>query len=344
MRSKPATIKEIARLLNISVSTVSRGLHDHPSIGLTTRQKIKKLANELHYEPNQTAIFLQKGSTQTIGVILPELSEAFFSSAISAIEETAYKRNYTVLLAQSHDDEQLEKQLVEKMKNHRVDGLLISVSKNTSSYQHFENLKHYNIPVVFFDRIPAMQNIHYVACNMEIGTIEAVSYLLKKGHRTIGLINGPSTLYASAERKEGYIKAMTKNRLKYDPTLITTCDLTEDGTRLALDTLLNNKRKPTAIVTFNDYVALFAMKHARELKLTVNNALEFVSYANLPLINYMENVPSASVEQFPFLQGQKAADILLDLLNYRNTGPEEQTAYYKIIIESQLVESGKNMR
>jgi len=344
MRSKPATIKEIARLLNISVSTVSRGLHDHPSIGLTTRQKIKKLANELHYEPNQTAIFLQKGSTQTIGVILPELSEFFFSSAISAIEETAYKRNYTVLLAQSHDDEQLEKQLVEKMKNHRVDGLLISVSKNTSSYQHFENLKHYNIPVVFFDRIPAMQNIHYVACNMEIGTIEAVSYLLKKGHRAIGLINGPSTLYASAERKEGYIKAMTKNRLKYDPTLITTCDLTEEGTQLALDTLLNNKRKPTAIVTFNDYVALFAMKYARELKLTVNNTLEFVSYANLPLINYMENVPSASVEQFPFLQGQKAADILLDLLNYRNTGSEEQTAYYKIIIESQLVESGKNLR
>jgi len=91
-------------------------------------------------------------------------------------------------------------------------------------------------------------------------------------------------------------------------------------------------------------VALFAMKYARELKLTVNNALEFVSYANLPLINYMENVPSASVEQFPFLQGQKAADILLDLLNYRNTGSEEQTAYYKIIIESQLVESGKNLR
>ena len=141
MRSKPATIKEIAQLLNVSVSTVSRGLHDHPSIGLSTRQKIKKLAKELHYEPNQTAIFLQKGSTQTIGVILPELSEAFFSSAISAIEETAYQRNYTVLLAQSHDDEQLEKQLVEKMKNHRVDGLLVSVGKDTSSYQHFENLR-----------------------------------------------------------------------------------------------------------------------------------------------------------------------------------------------------------
>lgn len=344
MRSKPATIKEIAQLLNISISTVSRGLHDHPSIGLTTRQKIKKLANELHYEPNQTAIFLQKGSTQTIGVILPELAETFFSTAITAIEETAYKRNYTVLLAQSHDDEQLEKQLVEKMKNHRVDGLLVSVAKNTSSYQHFEKLRQYHIPIVFFDRIPAMQNIHYVACNMETGTVEAVSYLLKKGHRSIGMINGPNTMFASGERKEGYIKAMIKNRLKFDPSLIVPCDLTEAGTCKAMDELLSSNRKPTAIVTFNDYVALFAIKHTRELKLKLHKDIEFVSYSNLPMINYMEYAPAASVEQFPYLQGQKAADILLDVLNQKDQKTGEQTAYYKIIIESQLVESKKTLK
>lgn len=341
MQSKPTTIKEIAQLLGISVSTVSRALHDHPSIGLTTRAKIKKLAGELNYEPNQTAIFLQKGKTHTIGVILPELSEAFFSSAISAIEDTAYKKNYTVLLAQSHDDEQKERQLVEKMKNHRVDGLLVSLGKNTSSFQHFENLKKYNIPVVFFDRIPPMPNIHYVACNMEIGTIEAVSYLLKKGHRAIGMINGPQTMVATGERKEGYIKAMTKNRLKYDPSLIVSCDLTEEGTKKALDELLASKRKPTAVVTFNDYVALFAIKYAQKLNIKINKDLEFVSYANLPLINYMENIPAASVEQFPYLQGQKATDILMDLLHHQDKGTNEQSAYYKIIIESQLVENKK---
>lgn len=341
MQTKPTTIKEIAQILGISVSTVSRALHDHPSIGLTTRAKVKKLAGELNYEPNQTAIFLQKGKTHTIGVILPELSEAFFSSAISAIEDTAYKKNYTVLLAQSHDDEQKEKQLVEKMKNHRVDGLLVSVGKNTSSFQHFENLKKYNIPVVYFDRIPSVPNIHYVACNMEIGTIEAVSYLLKKGHRAIGMINGPQTMVATGERKEGYIKAMTKNRLKYDPSLIVSCDLTEEGTKKALDELLASKRKPTAIVTFNDYVALFAIKHAAKLNIRINKDLEFVSYANLPLIHYMENIPAASVEQFPYLQGQKATDILMDLLHHQDTGGNEPSAFYKVIIESQLVENKK---
>ncbi len=341
MQSKPTTIKEIAQLLGISVSTVSRALHDHPSIGLTTRAKVKKLAGELSYEPNQTAIFLQKGKTHTIGVILPELSEAFFSSAISAIEDTAYKKNYTVLLAQSHDDEQKERQLVEKMKNHRVDGLLVSVGKNTSSFQHFENLKKYNIPVVYFDRIPNIPNFHYVACNMEIGTIEAVSFLLKKGHRAIGMINGPQTMVATGERKEGYIKAMTKNRLKFDPSLIVSCDLTEQGTKKALGDLLANKRKPTAIVTFNDYVALFAIKHAQKLNIKINKDIEFVSYANLPLINYMEHIPAASVEQFPYLQGQKATDILLDLLHHQDKGSSEQSAYYKIIIESQLIENKK---
>lgn len=104
MPEKPTTIKEIAKILNVSASTVSRALSDHPSIGLTTRLKVKKLAQDLNYERNEIAVFFQKGKTFTIGVILPELSEYFFSSAISAIEDTAYKRNYTVLLAQSHDD------------------------------------------------------------------------------------------------------------------------------------------------------------------------------------------------------------------------------------------------
>lgn len=341
MEDKPTTIKHMAKILNVSVSTVSRALHKHPSIGMTTRLKVQALAKELNYEPNQTAIFFQKGRTFTIGVILPELAEAFFSTAISAIEDTAYRRNYTVLLAQSHDNEEKEKQLVEKMKKHRVDGLLVSVSKTTKNFEHFDLLRRYNIPVVFFDRIPPIKNIHSVGCNMEIGTIDAVSFLLQKGHRSIGLINGPSALSASGERKEGYIKAMTKNRLKYDPSLVVSCDLTEEGTRMALDQLLSNKRNPTAIVTFNDYVALYAIKHARHLNIDLDKNLQFVSYANLPIINYMDHMPVASVEQFPYLQGQKATDILLDLLSAKEQADGDRQGYYKIIVESQLVENKK---
>lgn len=326
------TIKEIATKLKISTSTVSRALHDHPSISLKTKEKVKKIATELNYEPNQSAIFFQKGKTYTIGVILPELAETFFSSVISAIEDLAYQKNYTILLAQSHDDEGREKQLVEQMKKHRVDGLLISVAKTTANFSHFDMLKKFQIPVVFFDRIPPLKDIHYVACNIETGSIAAVDFLLKKGHRTIGLINGPHTLIASGQRKDGYIKAMQKNRLKVDPSLIVNCDLTENSTKACIDILLNNKRKPTAIVTFNDYVTVFAIKHTK--KYWGNYKLEFVSYANTPMLNFISDEPIASVEQFPALQGQKAFDILFNLIDNK---AHDSNAFYKIIIESELV-------
>lgn len=334
MPSKPTTIKEIAKILKISVSTVSRALNDHSSIGLTTKMRVKKLAAELNYEPNQKAIQFLHGKSFVIGVILPELSESFFSAAISGIEDIAYKRNYTVLLTQSHDDAEREKLLVSKMKTQRVDGLLVSVSKTTSTYEHFEVFRKLNIPVVFFDRIPPIKDIHYVSSNLETGTFEALNFLLKKGHRSIGMINGPATLIASHERKEGYIRALTSNRLKFDPSLIVSCDLSEEGTIDVMNAMLNHRRKPTAIVTFNDYVALFAMRYVKSIGHT---GIDFVSYANLPIINYMDYTPIASVEQFPYKQGKKAADILIDLINKPKNESEASQAYFNIIVESELI-------
>lgn len=338
MPDKPTTIKEIAKILKISVSTVSRALNDHSSIGLTTKMRVKKLAAELNYEPNQKAIQFLHGKSFVIGVILPELSESFFSAAISGIEDIAYKRNYTVLLAQSHDDAEREKLLVNKMKTQRVDGLLVSVSKTTSTYEHFEVFKKLNIPVVFFDRIPPIKDIHYVSSNLKTGTFEAVNFLLKKGHRSIGMVNGPATLIASHERKEGYIRAMTSNRLKFDPSLIVSCDLSEEGTIEVMNGMLNHRRKPTAIVTFNDYVALFAMRYVKSMGLT---GIDFVSYANLPIINYMDHTPIASVEQFPYKQGKKAADILIDLINKPKDESGTEQAYFNIVIESELILSNR---
>jgi LacI family transcriptional regulator len=337
MENTLPTLKEIAKQLKISISTVSRALHNHHSIGLRTKTRVQELAKELKYEPNQTAIFFQQRKTFTIGVILPELSEAFFSSAISGIEDCAYKNNYTVLLGQSHDSEEKEKLLIETMKNHRVDGLLISIAKNTTHYEHFESLKRYNIPVVFFDRIPDMPNIHYVACNLISGTIQAINFLFKKGHRVVGMINGPEKLYASQERREGYIQAMTKSRLKFDPSLIVNTDLNSESIFEATKELLSSKRKPTAIVTFNDYVVLDAVKYARSQKLRINKDICFVSYANQPWNNYSAFPPLASVEQFPYLQGQKAAETLLELFNKKESESENNHTYYKIILESQLV-------
>lgn len=337
MEQKPATIKEIAKRLNVSFSTVSRALHDHPNIGLRTKMRVQQLAKELDYQPNQTAIFFQQRKTFTIGVILPQLSEAFFSASISGIEDTAEKHSYTVLMGQSHDSEERERKIVETMKSHRVDGVIISISKNTVNYEHFESLKKYGIPVVYFDRIPKMPDIHYVACNMISGTMQAISFLFKKGHRVIGMINGPEKLFASQERKEGYQQSMTKSRLKFDPSLIVNSDLTLQGTQLAMEELLRSKRKPTAIVAFNDYVALDAIQYALKRKKKINKDICFVSFANLPISTYSAYPPLASVEQHPYVQGQKATEILIELINKHKDETPQADAFYKIIIESQLV-------
>lgn len=339
MENRLPTIKEIAKQLNISVSTVSRALHNHPSIGLRTKTRVQELAKQLNYEPNQTAIFFQQRKTFTLGVILPELSEAFFSTAISGIEDSAYKNGYSVLLGQSHDDVEREKQLVETMKKHRVDGLLVSISKSTNNYEHFEALQRQNIPIVFFDRIPKISNIHYVACNIVNGTIQAINFLFKKGHRIIGMINGPEKLPASKDRLDGYIQALLKSRLKYDPSLVVNCNLTKEGVYHATKELLSSKRKPTAIVAFNDYVALDAVQYATKEKIRINKDVCFVSYANLPISSYTAFPPLASVEQFPYQQGQKATETLIDLVNQKNADDTDFTnrPYYKVILESQLV-------
>ncbi len=196
---KPATIKEIARRLAVSPSTVSRALHDHPGIGLRTKMQVQKLAAELDYEPNQTAIFFKQRKTFTIGVVLPNLKEEFFSEAINGIEEIATQHKYSVLISQSRDDIERERQIITTMKNNRVDGIIASLGANTTSYEHFAALKKYGIPLVFFDRVPTLPEFNKVYSNMNSGTREAIEFLIEKGHRRIGVLNGPEKMRSSKE-------------------------------------------------------------------------------------------------------------------------------------------------
>jgi DNA-binding LacI/PurR family transcriptional regulator len=335
MEKKLPTIKEIARRLNISASTVSRALHDHPSIGLRTKMAVKKLAAELNYEPNQTAIFFKQRKTFTLGLVLPNLREEFFSAAINGIEEVALDHQYIVLIGQSHDDLEREQKLLETMKNHRVDGIIASLSKSTTHIDHFEQMKNYDIPVVFFDRVPDAKDIHSVSCNLYDSTVEAIEWLIKKGHKRIGYIQGPPTLHMKNERLNGYIDAHKKNKLPVDESLIASTDLSAEGTRQALDTLMQPRKKPTAILSFNDYVTLDAIQYARQKKLVINKDISFVSFANLPVTQYVDYPPLASVEQFPYDQGVSATELLFRLIDKKAAGQE--IPYENIVLKSELI-------
>lgn len=333
---KLPTIKEIARQLNVSVSTVSRALHNHPSIGLRTRMRVHQLAEELNYEPNQAAISFKQRRTYTIGVILPNLKEQFFSEAISGIEDIASQNKYNVLIGQSHDDVEREKQIVAAMKNQRVDGIIVSLAKHTKNIDHFTALKKYDIPVVFFDRVPAQPNVNKVSFDMRGGTREALDYLVANGHKRIGILNGPEEMKSSKERTEIYMEVLQKRRLKIDLSLVVSTDLTKESTRAAMDQLLSAKPRPTAILAINDWVALDAIQYAKSQHLKINEELCFVSYANLPITSYLETPPMASVEQYPYEQGKTASQIMMDVLN-QDKETAEPELYINTLIKGGLV-------
>jgi DNA-binding LacI/PurR family transcriptional regulator len=331
MKKKPATIKEIARKLKISASTVSRALNDHPSIGLVTTMRVKKMAQELHYEPNQTAIFFKQRRTFTIGVILPSLSEPFFSSAISEIENVAAEQNYTVLMGQSHDDAERELQIIHTFKKHRVDGILMSLGKNTEDLGFVNMLKESEVPIVFFDCVPKIEGVNKVYSDLSSGMREAIQSFASIGHKNIALINGPENLLASQERAAAYRQALLKENLSFDEKYVVNTDLTEKRNIEAMEKLLLLPDRPSAIVSFNDFVTLDVIKHVRQKGLVQKRDIFFISYANYPLWKYMENPPMGSIEQYPDRQARRAAEML-----FSQIGSTEDTKPQAVVFESKL--------
>ncbi|MFC5410817.1 LacI family DNA-binding transcriptional regulator [Larkinella bovis] len=332
------TIKEIARQLNVSPSTVSRALQNHPRISAQTRDAVHALADQLKYSPSTIARNLQRGRTGVIGMVLPEIRENFFSEVINGVEELAFEHHITVALYQSHDRFDREKQILTMLASNRVDGVLLSVAKETQQIHHIQELIDRQIPLVLFDRIPPHIAAHQVECNMEKGAYEATKWLARRGHRRIALLNGPHALAASEERYRGYIKALLEEGLPVENVLIKRIDLTAQETVLKMNQLLSSPIRPDAVLAFNDYVALDAMQICRNYGLVVNRDIAFVSFANLPLNTYLEHPPLASVEQHPYQIGYMAAEILLKVLNGK-IAPDD---WQKVILEPELVVREQN--
>ena len=311
MSANRPTIKEIALRLKVSISTVSRALHDHPRIGLKTKERVKELAREMRYEPNAQAIFFKQQKTAVIGVVLPSIKEEFFSQAISGIEAAAIHYDYTILFGQSHDDPAIEKRVVESMKRQRVDGIIISLSKNTNKISYLKEIENDGIPVVFFDRVPDQPDVHKVYCDIYKSTIDMVNWLYSRGYRKIAMINGPVNLTASKERMEGYKHALSQKKMKIDMRYFESTDLTKEGTNNAIRKLLALKTKPTAIISFNDYVHMDATQFAHLKGVKINADIAFVSYSNLSITDYTAYPPLLSVEQYPYGQGEKAMETMI---------------------------------
>ncbi|WP_461398278.1 substrate-binding domain-containing protein [Flavitalea sp.] len=269
--------------------------------------------------------------------MLPYIREEFFSDAISGIETAAMEHDYTILFGQSYDDTDKEIKVVEAMKKQRVDGLIISLSKQTIKYDHLVALDKYNIPVIYFDRVPPFEKVHKIYCNLYKGTVEMVGWLFNQGLRRIAFINGPDKILASKERLNGYIEGISKQKLKVDMQLVEKTDLSKDSTYAAIKKLLELKNPPTAIITFNDYVHMDAVQYAEKHGIKVNKDIVFVSYANLPITSYTAYPPLASLEQYPLKQGQRAMELMISLLSGKDDLQTKPVTYHNEELSATLI-------
>ena len=329
------TIKQIAGLLKVSISTVSKALNNHHSIGLTTKEKIHKLAAELNYSPNQAAIHFKQKKTFTIGIIIPDLADQLFSRTLTGIEDFFMKRSYNVFISQSHESFFLEKELVKIMQKNRVDGLIITITKNTTTFEHLKRLEELNIPIVYLIRNPDNIDCYSVNSNVFKGSFDAVNYLVKRGHQRIAHLKGPDNLITSNERHAGYLTGLKFNHISIDENLIKTTLLDKESTQKAMQELLDLEHKPTAIVAFKNAMVLDAMQFVKKNQYHLS-PIEFVGFGNSDIYEYLDNSPLASLEQYPYEIGAKTSEMLFNLIT------DQAVLTKNIILDCELVTNIKS--
>ncbi|WP_114750819.1 LacI family DNA-binding transcriptional regulator [Pleomorphovibrio marinus] len=321
MKLGNATIKDIAKVLGISPSTVSRALKDYPGISQSTKGKVKELAKKMNYRPNAVALSLRKSKSFTIGVIIPEVVHFFFSTVISGIEEVAIARGYNVILCQTNENYEREKKMVDTMIANQIDGLLVSHSKETENFDHFKNLLDQDFPVVFFDRIPALENTTNVIVDDFSGAYQAVSHLLQQGYQDVLHLAGPKNLKISIERERGYRKALEDNGKTCKPERIIPC--TNGTVKESEDicyAIFNQPNCPDAVFASNDIAAAGSIQALKSLSIKVPEEVGVVGFSNWQF-SAMIDPPMSTVSQPGFAMGEKSTQLLLGLIEHDEITP-----------------------
>ncbi len=331
MRGTQITIKDIAKELGISPSTVSRALKDHPDISTKTKKAVQELAKKYRYKPNAVALSLLQSKTNVIGVVIPEIVHFFFSSVISGIEDVAFEAGYNVMICQSNESFDREVASVQAMASSRVDGLLISISKETVKHKHLKNLEDLGIPIVFFDRVCEEIQTHSVVIDDEAGAFKAVSHLCETGNQRIAHLSGPQNLLIGKNRLNGYKKALAKFDLPYDESLVVFCDTYE---KALLETpKLLSENKPDAIFAVNDETAAGALKVIKQQGLRVPEDIAIIGFTN-GRISTISDPQLSTVEQHGYEMGREAMQLLIKRFS---TKFEDYTPETKVITSSLIV-------
>ena len=274
------TIKDIAKALNLSTSTVSRALRGSYEINAETKRIVIEYAEKVSYSPNPIALSLKESKSKAIGVIVPEIANHFFSQAINGIEDIANKRGYHVVIFQSHESYEREVVNIQHIIARKVDGLLISLSGQTTNLSHLQEIKRKGLPFVLFDRVSDEIDCNKVVADNFEGAFKATEHLILSGRKRIAHITSPSLLSITKERLAGYKAALQKYNIIYDETLVKYCGFgAEEAKELVFEMLENSK--PDAIFTASDRLALDCFSAVKEKNWAMPDDVSFIGFTNL---------------------------------------------------------------
>lgn len=329
---KDLTIYDLAEWLNISVSTVSRALSDHPSISEKTRKKVVKLAYELGYRKNNFASDLRRQKTQTIGVVLHELNSHFITSVLSGIEEAATGANYNIIIGHSAESKAREIANVNNLFHKRVDGLIVSLAYDTTALEHYDLFIKKGIPVVFFDRVKSnAPGIKVVIDNVSRG-YDATVHLIEQGCKKLMHITGNLSKNVYADRLKGFKKALETYGLPFDPSQLVVTNLGEQAGIEVARQIIAMKSKPDGLFVVNDLCAAVCMQNLRDAGVKIPEDIAVVGFNNDSISRIVE--PKLSTVNYAGSQmGRVAATYLIDQLKGNSPKNTNET----IVLPSQLI-------
>ena len=329
MKQHRTSLKDLARVLGVSIATVSRALRSSPEIGKEMQQRVKDLAKKMNYRPNPFAQSLRKEAPKVIGVVVPNLVTHYYAAVLDGIEDEARRAGYSVISANSHERFMDEKLAIDNFINMHVEGIIACLAQSTTDYSHFEEIADMGIPLVFFGRTCLTEVFSSVTANGDEAAQQATQHLIDTGSRRIAFLGGPNHLDMVRRRKHGYLEALRENRLSIDRDLVI-CDKIDYQVALNnAEELLRRENRPDAIVAFNDIITFAAFTAIKNCGLHIPEDVALIGFTDDVHAAYVTPRMSA-IEDQSHLMGVTACQLLL-----RNIQGDAKV--YKKIVPQQLV-------
>jgi LacI family transcriptional regulator len=336
------TIKDIARALDLSTSTVSRALNGSYEIGTETKKLVLEYAEKINYRPNPIALSLKEQKSHSIGVVVAEVANNYFSQAINGIESIAYNRGYHVIITQTHESFDRETANVKHLLSRHVDGLLVSVSAETVDISQYKYLHEKGFPIVFFDRIVAEIDTHKITANNFKGSFAATELLINTGFTKIAHLTNSNNLLISRERCDGFKAALQKHGIEFKPEYLKYCDhggMIQDEVKLAVTELIELDDRPEAIFIASDRLTTNCLYILKTMNIKVPEDIAIAGFTNSDVAELF-NPPLTVVRQPAFQMGQMATEMLIKTIESKR--PIEE--YITEELETELIIRASSMK